>query len=91
VNTVICDADASDLADLLGPIILIWCKDLWGWGAQSFYADRVIVNPEDDPNVKWCLSELLQPWQLNLQSEREFDDWWDRTDWDATHEGCRWQ
>lgn len=87
MNTVICDADTSDLADMLGPVILLWCKDLWGFRGTTFYRDRVVQTPDDD--VKWCLSELLPAWTDNIQTADDFDDWWDRTE--EVHEGCRWQ
>ena len=87
MNTTICDEPTSSLADMLGPTLLIFCVDLWGFAKDSVYEDRVIFDRHGP--VKWCLSELLPALTANLRTADEFDAWWN--DEQQIHEACPWQ
>jgi len=67
VNTVLCDAESSELADQLGPVMLIWAQDRLGWWG-AHYDHRAIWNEEEA--VWFCLSELLPLWAENADQDR---------------------
>lgn len=77
MNTTICDAETSELADILGPHIAWWLKEKCHWAEPLEYRDRAIWVI----TTSWCMSELLPSWTIgqNPPYDVEF------------HEDCPWQ
>ena len=88
MNTTICDAETSDLADSLAPAVLIWCQDVIGW-PEAVYSNRAIDNGE---GVRWCLSELVPMWMdSRVMDKQTFDGIWEAEESKRLHAACPWQ
>ena len=79
MNTAICDAPTSELADALGPLMETWLKRQQGWTDVEYLFGMRVFRVLG--NTHWCLSEVLDNWMAARSMDYS----------DEFHEDCPWQ